>query len=336
MQQRTKRSVTIQDVAKAAGVSISTVSRVLNDRADVAPATYERVKEVIDELEYSSSLAARSMRSRKTGVIGLIMPDVGDSFSIQVIKGVNRAIADLDYDLLIYTSGDIRRNSIATKEQKYITLLNSSVTDGVIIVTPVSTRYSSVSPVVAVDPNINNPTGPAVMSTNFKGATEVTEYLISLGHKRIAFIDGRTDLISAHIRRDAYKQTLQRAEIPVDQELIVQGDFTVETGYKCAFQLFKLQEPPTAIFASNDQSAIGVIKAADDEGIRIPENLSLVGFDNVPESIYYDLTTVDQFIEQMGYIGTELLVDLIQGKDLEDEIEKIETELVIRGTARSI
>ena len=331
-----KRSVTIIDVAEAAGVSVSTVSRVLNNKDDVSEETFQRVSQVIDDLGYSSSLAARSMRSRKTNVIGLIMPDVDDPFSVEVIRGVNRAIVELKYDLLIYTNGDIPRNISASREQQYVTLLNSSITDGVIIVTPVSRRFSSVSPVVSVDPNIDNPSGPAVIATNLKGATDAMQHLLELGHKRIGYIGGRTDLLSAHLRLDAYKRVLEHAGIPVDQELITSGDFKTETAMKCAYQLLSLDEPPTAIFASNDQSAIGVIAVTENFGIRIPEDLSLVGFDNIPEAAYLDLTTIDQNINEMGYVGTKMLYNLIQGKTLDQVLQKIETKLIIRGTTLPI
>ena len=331
-----KRSVTIIDVAEAAGVSVSTVSRVLNNKDDVSEETFHRVEEVIADLGYSSSLAARSMRSRTTNVIGLIMPDVDDPFSIEVIRGVNQAIVELEYDLLIYTNGDIPSNISASREQQYVTLLNSSITDGVIIVTPVSDIFTSVSPVVSVDPNINNPSGPAVIATNLRGAVEAMEHLLEIGHRRIGYIGGRTDLLSAHLRLEGYKQVLDQAGIPLDQNLNTSGDFKTETAMECTHQLLSLEDPPTAIFASNDQSAIGVILVAESLGIRIPEDLSLVGFDNIPEAAYLDLTTVDQFIRQMGYIGTQMLFDLIQGKTLDTDLHEIDTKLIVRGSTRAI
>jgi LacI family transcriptional regulator len=133
---RSKSSVTIHDVAQAAGVSVSTVSRVLNGKDDVADDTLEKVQRVIENLGYTSSLAAKSMRSRKTNVIGLITPDVGDAFSIEVMKGVNQAIVQFGYDLITYTGGDSTASSWAAREQKYISLLNGSITDGIIIVAP--------------------------------------------------------------------------------------------------------------------------------------------------------------------------------------------------------
>jgi LacI family transcriptional regulator len=335
---RTKKTVTIQDVAEIAGVSVSTVSRVLNDKDDVAPETYEKVQKVIAELSYTSSLAAKSMRSRKTNVIGLIMPDVEGSFAIQVMRGINRAIMELGYDLIVYTGGDVKKKSSADREQRYVSLLNSSITDGVIVVTPAATSFSTASPVVVVDPNNVSPDCPAVIAANRAGALVAMEYLISLGHRRIGFIGGRPELQSAVQRLQGYKDGLRQTGIPLDPELIQAGDYSTETGMICAQKLLNLSDPPTAIFAANDQSAIGVIKAAQEAGLRVPDDLSLVGFDNIPEAVYINpgLTTVDQSIDKMGYVATEMLVSLIQGESLDSNLYKMPTHLIIRDSCRPI
>jgi LacI family transcriptional regulator, galactose operon repressor len=334
----TKTTTTIRDVAEAAGVSISTVSRVLNDKDDVAPHTYQRVQDVIQELGYASSLAARSMRSRRTNVIGLIVPDVTDSFSIQVMKGVNQAIFELNYDLIIYTSGSIKKRSAAEREQYFVSLLNGSVTDGVIIVTPTATSFSTAAPIVTIDPNNECPECIMIMATNHAGALAATEYLIGLGHRRIGFIGGRPDLRSAQQRLDGYQDALRQAEIPLDLDLIAEGDFSTETGSLCAREVLSLSNPPTAIFAANDQSAIGAIEAAREMGLRIPDDLSVVGFDNIPEAAYVHpaLTTVDQFIDQMGHLATEMLIGLIQGDPQESDLHLMPTQLVVRGSCRAI
>jgi LacI family transcriptional regulator len=338
MQRRIKRSVTIQDVAKAAGVSVSTVSRVLNDRLDVAPDTYQRVKGVIEELGYTSSLAARSMRSHKMDVIGLIVPDVQEPFPIQVMRGVNRAIAKLDYDLLVYTSGNIRKHYDGDRERHYVSLLNNSIIDGVIVITPASRHFMTNAPVVAVDPHYENTEYPAVISTNWEGAMSAMSYLISLGHRRIGFIGGRPDLQSANRRLLAYKDSLEQAGIPFEPQLVTQGDFTTEIGLICARQLLGLTEPPTAIFAANDQMAMGVYQAASEAGLQIPGDLSVVGFDNVPETALANpaLTTVDQSIDEMGMIATQMLIKLIEGEILEERLHKTSTRLVIRESCRAL
>jgi LacI family transcriptional regulator len=335
---RTKKTVTIQDVAAAAGVSVSTVSRVLNDKDDVAPETYQKVQDVIEELGYTSSLAARSMRSRKTNVIGLIMPDVEDPFSVQVMRGVNRAIAELDYDLIVYTGGDAKRESLADRERRYVSLLDSSITDGVIVVAPTATTFSTASPIVVVDPNKENPDYPAVIATNRAGALSAMEYLIRLGHRRIGFICGRPELQSAVRRLRGYKDGLRQADIPTDPELIQVGDYSAETGFLCAQRLLNLSHPPTAIFAANDQSAIGALRAAQEAGLHVPDGLSVVGFDNIPEAAYMNpgLTTVDQFIDRMGYIAIEMLISLIKGEALDGNLYEMPTQLVVRDSCRAI
>lgn len=335
---RTKKAVTIHDVAKAAGVSVSTVSRVLNEKDDVALETFENVRRVIKELGYTSSLAARSMRSHRTNIIGLIVPDVADSFSIQVMKGVNRAIFDLDYDLLIYTSGSIKKRSAAEREQYFVSLLNGSVTDGIIIVTPTAPSFSTAAPVVTIDPNNECPECLTIIATNRIGAMTAMEYLIDLGHRHIGFIGGRPDLQSAQRRLQGYQDALRQANIPLDPDMIVIGDFSIETGRLCARRLLSLPNPPTAIFAANDQSAIGTIEAAREMGLHVPDDLSVVGFDNIPEAAYFNpaLTSVDQFIDEMGHVAIEMLIDLIEGEPLENDLYKMPTQLVVRDSCRAI
>ncbi len=331
-----RATVTIHDVAKTAGVSVSTVSRVLNDKDDVAPETYEKVRGVIRELGYASSLAAKSMRSRKTNVLGLIMPSVGDPFTIGVMKGVNRAIDDLKYDLIIYTSGSPNLGNWAEHEQRYVSLLNGSITDGMIVVVPTIKTFSTTYPLVAIDPHKEGTSFPAVISTNRSGAMAAMEYLLSLGHRRIGFISGRVELQSAVRRFQGYQDSLRQANIPLEPELIQTGDYTIRAGFTCAQRLLSLPVPPTAIFAANDQSALGVLKAAKEAGLRVPDDFSVVGFDNIPEADYSGLTTVDQSIDRMGYVATEMLVSLIQGKPLERNLYKIPTQLIVRDSCRAI
>jgi len=335
---RNKTTITIRDVAQEAGVSVSTVSRVLNDKDDVASDTYQRVQDIIQEMGYTSSLAARSMRSRRTNVIGLIMPDVEFPFAIEVMKGVNRLIAEHGYELIVYTGGDIRKESTAERERRYVSLLNSSITDGVILVTPATTEFSTASPVVVVDPNNEGPHCPAVIASNRVAALSVMEYLIGLGHRRIGFVTGRLGLESAIRRLEGYKEGLHTAGIAEDPDLIQIGDYTEEVGFTCAQKLLELTDPPTAIFASNDQSAMGVIQAIEEAGLEIPNDISVVGFDNIPEAAYSNpgLTTIEQSIDQMGYVAARMLISLVQGESLESELHKVPTELVVRDSCRAV
>lgn len=335
---RNRKPVTIYDVAEAAGLSVSTVSRVLNDKDDVAADTYERVQQVIEELGYTSSLAARGMRSRRTNVIGLIMPDIAAPYSVAVMRGVNQAIAESDFDLIVYTTGDIRKYSTPDQESYYVSLLNGSITDGLIVVTLAATNFSTVAPVVAIDPNNESPKCPSIISTNCEGALEAMEYLTSLGHHRIGFITGRLDLVSANRRLQGYQDGLVGAGIALDEALIQVGDYMTETAVDCTQRLLSLDDPPTAIFAANDMSAMGVYKAAKDAGLRIPEDLSVIGFDNLQESNYLNpkLTTVDQFISEMGSIAVEMIIKLVNGESLENDLHKIKTQLVVRDSCRAL
>ena len=325
-----KKTVTIQDVAKTAGVSVSTVSRVLNGKVDVASETQDRILSVIDDLGYTTNLAARSMRSHKKNLVGLIMPDIAYPFAIEVMKGVNRAIAESEFDLLVYTTGDVRKSGRASHEQKYVSLLTNSISDGVILVAPVAGEFNIDAPIVSIDPLASNPNYPAVHATNNHGSLEAMEYLLGLGHKRIGYISGRAELESASRRLKGYTEALEKAGIPVDEELIASGDYTTETGVTGTRQLLALANPPSAIFASNDQMAMGVFQVAEELGLQIPDDLSVVGFDNIMESRYMGLTTVDQFISDMGYVATQMLIRIINGVPLDDQTYKMQTQLVIR------
>ena len=333
---KTRQTVTIQDVAKTAGVSVSTVSRVLNGKVDVASSTQARILSVIDDLGYTTNLAARSMRSFKKNLVGLIMPDIAYPFAVEVMRGVNQAIAESEFDLLVYTTGDVRKSGRASHEQKYVSLLNNSISDGVIIVAPVTGEFSTDAPIVSIDPLMSNPNYPSVHATNYQGATDAMNYLLALGHQRIGFISGRSELESSNRRLKGYRDALEKANLPVDEKMIASGDYTTETGAQCARELLSLEDPPTAIFASNDQSAMGVFQVAQEFGLRIPEDLSVVGFDNIMESKYLKLTTVDQFIYEMGFVATQMLIKLINDEPLESQIYKMQTRLVVRNSCQAV
>jgi LacI family transcriptional regulator len=335
---RPKSPVTIKDVAAAASVSVSTVSRVLNGKDDVADETQAKVRRVIQDLSYTSSLAARSMRSRRTNVIGVVVPDLQTSFSIQVVKGVNRAIEDFAYDLIVYTSGAAWDGTRAARERHHVALLNGSLADGAIIVTPTTSDFSTAHPVVIVDPQQASPGVPAVISTNRLGAREAVNYLVGLGHRRIGFISGRADLQSAHRRFQGYQESLAEAGIPFDPGLVRPGDFLKPLSFASARELFGLPDPPTAIFAANDISAIAAVEAAQAAGLRVPGDLSVIGFDNIPEAAQAAprLTTIDQSLELMGYTAVEMLIELLQGKPLDSNLRKVPTRLVVRESCRAL
>lgn len=330
-----KRStIKIQDVAREAGVSVSTVSRVLNGKVDVAKDTQDRILTVIDDLGYSSSLAARSMRSLRTNLIGLVMPDVEHPYSIEIMKGVNRAITESQFDLLVYTTGNVRKDAAANHERRFVAQLNNSITDGVIIVASANSNFFQDKPIVSVDPHTLNPNFPSIYGTNYAGAFEAMEYLLELGHRRIGFIAGRPELESAQQRLLGYMDALKKWGIAIDECLIANGDFSMPVSILAAQQILSLPERPSAIFAANDQSAIGVFEAARDMNLRIPEDLSVIGFDNITEANYINLTTVDQFLSEMGSKATRMLIKIINDQPLENRIHQIRTKLIVRGSCQ--
>lgn len=337
---RNRKAVTIRDVASQAGVSVSTVSRVLNGKDDISESTTKKVLAVVQELGYASSLAARGMRSHRTNLIGLILHDVASLYSQEIMRGVNQVIARIDKDLIIYTSGGLDQNDVAEHERYYVALLNGSITDGAIVVTPTATQFSTHAPLVIIDPNTGTPDYPAIIANNQEGALSAMKYLTDLGHRRIGHIAGSMELISANQRLQGYTEGLAAAGILYDQDLIENGDYTTEAAVICANKLLSLPDRPTAIFAANDMSAMGVYQAAAELGLQIPGDVSVVGFDNLREaaSLTPPLTTIDQAIEKMGTIATEMLLKLVKGESLltnpteEGNLYKFPTRLVIRDS----
>lgn len=329
--------VTIQDVARAADVSVTTVSRVLNNKDDVAPETFEKVRRVMQELNYTASLAAKSMRSRTTNVIGLVLPDVTESFHLEVIKGVGAAIRASKYDLMIYTSGSPPLSRRASWEQEHVALLSGGLTDGCIVVTPAAPAFPDTARIVVIDPQGDGANVPSVVARNRVGALAVMEYLIGLGHRRIGFIGGRSDTLSAIRRFAGYKDALAAAGIPYDPDLVQAGDYTRERGQAAARQLLERPDRPTAIFAANDQTAIGVINVAQELALCVPHDVSVVGFDNIPEAAQMSprLTTVDQSIQEMGTLAIQLLTGILSGEVPAQELVKVPTRLIIRDSCQA-
>jgi LacI family transcriptional regulator len=183
---------------------------------------------------------------------------------------------------------------------------------------------------------MSNPDYPSVHATNYQGALDAMDYLIGSGHKRIGYIGGRAELESSNRRLKGYLDALDKAGISSDEKLISYGDYTTELGAQCARELLSLDCPPSAIFASNDQTAMGVFQIAQELGLRIPEDISVVGFDNITESKYMGLTTVDQFIAEMGFVATQTLIKLINGVSVGEQTYRMQTQLVIRNSCRAL
>lgn len=328
--------MTINDVARDAGVSVATVSKVINGRYGVASATSSRVMAVIETLGYESSLVARSLRSHKTNVIGILVAEF-EPFSTEILKGASAAIAGTGYELLAYSGGGRPGGNVGW-ERRYLSRLSGTLIDGAVLVTPTVVDPDGSVPVVAIDPHAGPSGLPTIDSDNLAGALLATEHLIRLGHRRIGFLGGRPDLESARLREEGYRAALAAAGIPVDPELIRVGGYKRETAAEPAAELLRLADRPTAVFAANDLSAIVTMETAAHLGLRVPDDLSVIGFDNVPESALTTppLTTIRQPMQQMGVEAIQLLIRLMDGTADPSTHVRLATELVERGSCRAV
>jgi LacI family transcriptional regulator len=326
--------VKMSDVARTAGVSVATVSKVVNGRWGVAQATVDRVQQVIDQMGYEASLGAQSLRSSRTNVLGILVAEF-EPFSTELLKGASSVVAQTEYELLAYAAGS--RGSMVGWERRSLARLSGTLIDGAILVTPTVVEAKHGVHVVAIDPH-TGPTGmPTVDSDNFAGAILATEHLLGLGHRRIGFIGGRADLESARLREVGFRKAMAEARVAVDESLVRVGDFRIETAEGAAHQLLNRPDRPTAVFAANDLSAIATMTAARGLGLTLPEDLSVIGFDNVPESALASppLTTIMQPLQQMGAEALLLLVDLIAGVERDPHV-RLPTELVVRSSCRPL
>jgi LacI family transcriptional regulator len=314
--------VTISDVARTAGVSVATVSKVLNGRYGVAQATSTRVLEVIDELGYESSLVARSLRSHRTHVIGILVAEF-EPFSTEILKGAASAVSEAGYELLAYTGG--RQSGGTGWERRYLSRLSGTLIDGAVLVTPT---------VVDADPHTGPVGPPTVDSDNLTGAVLATRHLLDLGHRRIGFVAGRPDLESSRLREAGYRRALTEAGIPVDESLIRVGDYRKESARGPVADLLALPERPTAVFAANDITAIAAMEVAQQAGLDVPGDLSVIGFDDVPEAAAATppLSTVRQPIQAMGAAAVRMLVALLDGEAPDSTHVRLPTTLVPRGS----
>jgi LacI family transcriptional regulator len=303
----------MEDVARVAGVSVATVSKVVNGRYGVSRATFQKVSSVIDDLGYETSLGARSLRSHRTNIIGVLVAEF-EPFSTELLKGVSDAIGSTDYELLAFSGG--HRGGAVGWERRSLSRLGGTLIDGAIIVTPTVVDAQTGIPVVAIDPHTGPSEVPTVEADNIAGAVMATDYLLGLGHRRIALLGGRADLESARLREAGFRQAMNAAGVPIDEGLVRVGGYRPETAEGPARDLLTLPERPTAIFAANDLSAIRTIEVAHELGLRVPDDVSVIGFDNVPESALTrpPLTTINQPLREIGATALEMLVGLLDGQ----------------------
>lgn len=324
----------IHDVAKKSGLSVVTVSRVLNNSPSVREGNRQKVLSAIEELNYQPNSAARSLVRGKTGVIGMSITNFNDSFYDRVIRVVNRKLAEQGYFLAL---------SIAENEDDGVNFLfQKDRVDGIILLSPLEEKEYVEElkrkniPVVLLDNQFQHEDVPSVLVDNYQGGYEATNHLISLGHTRIAYIGGPSVFLSVTERKRGYVQALDEAGLtPFGTEYC---GFTVSSGYEVAKRWIREDKLPTAIFSGDDFIALGVVQALREEGILVPQDISVVGFDDQQfvGEFYPRLTTVRQPEAQMGNIGVELLLKLINGEVTQPAVTKLAPQLLIRESTASV
>lgn len=335
-----QKRVTIKDVAAQVGVSASTVSIVLNDKqgCNIPDSTRQRILEAVRALDYNPDYVARSLVMKKTDTIGVIVPDISNTFFSDTIKVIQRMLDGRGYAIVLCNSDEKLENDL-----KNVKLLASRKVDGLIVTPSAETmrggRYTELyallkktgKPFVLLDRYFDE-SANKVMVDNTRAGYEVTEYLLSKGHRRIACIGGPQELSSAANRLAGYKAALAAHGIPADEALIACGPYDTAWGYAAAQKL--LSQNVTAIFASNDLQAYGVIACAKERGVKIPKELSLVGFDDLTYSSLLDvpLTTVRQPIEELARQAADILLAAIEGEEEQPREVRLQPELVVRGT----
>ncbi|WP_129669772.1 LacI family DNA-binding transcriptional regulator [Phytoactinopolyspora endophytica] len=326
-----EHKVTISAIAKEAGVSVPTVSRVVNGRSDVAPGTRRRVEDLLRQHDYRR----RASRNRnKARLIDLVFNDLDSPWSVEIIRGVEDVAHSAGVGTVVSA---IHRKSEPTRQWQQN--LRARASDGVIMVN--STLDSSAQdelrrlnvPLVVVDP-AGGPSlaAPAVGATNWAGGLSAMEHLLELGHRRIGIVSGPRAMMCSRARLDGYRAGLEAAGLAIDEKLLWEGDFYHESGFAGAQAFLRNPEPPTAILASSDQMAIGAYEAVRQSGLRVPDDVSIVGFDDLPEVRWASppLTTVRQPLSDMGAVAARTVLRLAAGEPVDSPRLELATSLIAR------
>jgi LacI family transcriptional regulator len=324
---------TLETVATAAGVSLATVSKVLNDRADVSAATRARVQRLLVQYKYVPPGRPKVVQfgaGRRS--IDLVFTALDSPYSVEILRGVTSS----PLDVVVSSMPD------PTESRAWSSGLVSAGRSGAIIVAselaPLDQRILSHAhvPYVLIDPaaKLPEPNVATVGATNWAGGLSAARHLLELGHRRIAVIGGPVAMLCSRARIDGYRAALESAGVEVDPELIRNGNFHHSGGYQAARELFELPDPPTAIFAGSDEQAFGVAEAARVTGRRIPEDLSIVGFDDLPISRWVSppLTTVRQPLAEMGRTAADMLIAMIDKREPLSRQVELATELIVRSS----
>jgi len=330
-------SIRIADVAQKAGVSQATVSRVLNGSDTVTARTRSKVMKVIHELDYQPNAAAKNLRSQKTMTIGVIVPDVNNAYYAEVIKGIANVAYARKYKIIIC---DTENNK--EKEFEFVNLLMNRTIDGLVMVTPnlLEDEIKQVAEkgysLAVIGKDIQHERIPCAFTNNVKFSIDVVNHLVARGHRDIVFLSGYADAVDSFERLEGYMKGLKEHQLPFRPEYIENGNFSEEGGYEAIQRLFARGLDFTAVYAANDEMALGVYKACKEQGVRIPEDLAVVGVDNnrIGSYIAPSLSTVDQPKYAMGAVIIERLIEQMNSDELPAKrLYEIPSELIIRESS---
>lgn len=328
-----KRRVTIALIAEEAGVSVPTVSKVVNGRPEVAPETRRRVERLLHEHGYKR----RTGQSEgPVGLIDLVFAEIESPWAMEIIRGAETAAREADAGVVVSVL-----HTHSGPGRDWLDRIAARRTDGVVLVASRLTRrqhgqlLARSIPFVIVDPEGEPaPDVASVGATNWHGGLAATRHLLELGHRRIGMIGGPSEMLCSRARIDGYRAALETAGVVVDPELIRHGDFLVDSGHVHGKALLEHADPPTAIFAGSDMQAFGVFEAARRAGLRVPDDLSVVGFDDLPlaRSAWPPLTTVRQPLEEMAALATRMALEISRGEIPETRRVELATDLLVRDS----
>jgi DNA-binding LacI/PurR family transcriptional regulator len=333
-----RQRLTVREIAEHAGVSVGTVSHVINSSAIVRERLRQRVVQAISDLGYQPSQLARGLRRNQSNIIGMIVPDITNPFFPAVVRGAEDVAHQNSLQLLLCNT-----DNDPAKELAYWHELRSYRTAGLILIPSVDSQLGRVHcenrfPAVCLDRLPPQWEGDSVAVDNAAGAEAATRHLIALGHQQIGVITGDLKLTNAVKRLDGVRRAMRTAKIEIDPAYIQEGHFNRLSGYEKMLTLLRLQPRPTAVFASNDLIALGALAALRESGLRCPEDISLVGFDDLEfsEFVLPALTTVSQPGYQMGTRGATMLMKRLAGADGPPQRVVLSTELRLRHSTAPV
>lgn len=328
--------VRIADVAKMANVSTATVSRVMTNAGTVKRETADKVLEAIKKLNYQPNMLARHLRRSETNTILVVVPDITNTFFSNVLRGIESVAIEYGYQVLLCDA-----QNLIERESSFFSNLGQKKADGMILLTARSDQkileeLSEDHPVVLACEYYEGSKLPTVSIDNISSARKATEYLISLKHKRIGHISGPMNVVVGRDRLKGFHQAMAQHGLSVDSLLVQEGNFSYESGFNLMMKFLALDHPPTAVFAGNDEMVMGAVKAAKAKGFSVPEDLSVVGFDDIKFASIFEpaLTTIAQPAFEMGEKAMQLLLKLINNDELEKNQFMLADKLIVRDSCK--